>query len=426
MKYSDYQNNNTIFPVNPELQLEFGWLNSPYFDFFGWSINPPTTQIWLKSTMVNNPLWVWLTNIALYTNLVQKPDATVDSISKIQFSTHINYTLDGKNITYNSDIIGKDSFWGNTVSWLGNQVWIKIVGPIASNTIKALTTGQFDANTSIFSGINRWTIRNNIRKTVSILTRNIQLNQAGTNISSITTLPTGTGIKWNTIDEGQAGSILYMEGNGDTISLNNWAISGKRTIILKWLNLYITADMYYTNDASILGVILLKDDNGNGWNLYVSPNITNIVWSYVIDWSLISYNGNEIDVWDISTLKNQLYIYWSIVSENTIWGSRMSSGGWQVKCPSLLNITNCTTSLAQKYDLNYLRRYYLYNNTPFWNGKVAWEGINNGWVPLFPSSNPLISKISSYIDELAKYPIIIEYNPQIHSNPPPGFDSVID
>jgi hypothetical protein len=419
------KNNNVIFPINPELQIEFGWLNSPYFDFFGWSINPPTNQIGTRSVMINNPLWVWLTSIALYTNLVQKPDVTVDSISKIQLSTHIAYSLDGKNVVYNSDIIGKDSFWGNTVSWLGNQVGIKILGPIASNTIKALTTGQFDASTSIFSGINRGTIRNNIRKTVSILTRNIVLVQAGKNISSVTNLPTGTEIKWNLI-EWQGGSILYMEWNGDTVSLTNGAIAGKRTIILKWLNLYLTTDMYYANSTSILGVILLKDDNGNGWNLYISPNITNMVWSYIIDGSLISYNGTEIDVWDISTLKNQLYIYGSIVSENTIGGSRMSGGVWQVKCPSLLNIENCTTALAQKYDLNYLRRYYLYNNLPFWNGKVAGAWINNGWTPLFPSPNALMSKISTYNDELAKYPVIIEYNPQIRSNPPPAFDNVVD
>ena len=406
--------NSTISTANTQLQVEFSWSNSPYFDFFGWSINPPTNQIWSRSVMINNPLWVGLNTIALYTNLIQKIDTTVDSISKIQLSTHIAYTLDGKNIVYNSDIIGKDSFWGNTVSWLGNQVGIKILGPIASNTIKALTTGQFDANTSIFSGINRGTIRNNIRKTVSILTRNIVLLQAGKNISSVTNLPTGTEIKWNVID-GQAGSILYMEWNGETetVTLTNKAISGKRTIILKWLNLYITADMYYANNTSILGIILLKDDNGNGWNLYINPSITNMVWSYIIDGSAISYDGvNEISVWDIATLKNQLYIYGSIVSENTIGGSRISTAGWQVKCPSLLNIENCTTALAQKYDLNYLRRYYLYNNLPFWNGVVAWQWRLISENLQFPTSGDdanLIKKISSYTDELAKYPIIIEY-----------------
>jgi len=37
-----------------------------------------------------------------------------------------------------------------------------------------------------------------------------------------------------------------------------------------------------------------------------------------------------------------------------------------------------------------------------------------------------MSKISTYNDELAKYPVIIEYNPQIRSNPPPAFDNVVD
>lgn len=40
------------------------------------------------------------------------------------------------------------------------------------------------------------------------------------------------------------------------------------------------------------------------------------------------------------------------------------------RCPSLLNISSCTLDIAQKYDLNYLRRYYMYNNKPFGNGKA--------------------------------------------------------
>jgi len=76
--------------------------------------------------------------------------------------------------------------------------------------------------------------------------------------------------------------------------------------------------MYYTDANSILGIIILKDENGNGGNLYIDPNVTNIIGSYIIDGSVISYNGNEIGVGDISTLKNQLYVYGSIVSENTI------------------------------------------------------------------------------------------------------------
>jgi len=83
---------------------------------------------------------------------------------------------------------------------------------------------------------------------------------------------------------------------------------------------------------------------------------------------MTSENGSTpTGVGDIQTLKNQLYIYGSIVSENTIGGSRMNP----VRCPSLLSITNCDMDTAQRYDLNYLRRYYLYEGNPFDNARVV-------------------------------------------------------
>ncbi len=117
-----------------------------------------------------------------------------------------------------------------------------------------------------------------------------------------------------------------------------------------------------------------KDDAGNGGNLYIDPSVTNIVGTYIIDGSIMSYDSTgEIGVGNIAKLKNQLYIYGSIVSENTIGGSRMSP----LRCPSLLNGSCSTTSEAQKYDLNYLRRYYLYGGQPFGNGKVVGDGNCN-------------------------------------------------
>lgn len=107
----------------------------------------------------------------------------------------------------------------------------------------------------------------------------------------------------------------------------------------------------------------MKDENGHGGNLYINPNVTNLVGTYVLDGSVQSSSDGvtPIGISNISTLKNQLYLYGSFISENTIGGSRMSPP----TCPSLLDVASCTLSVAQQYDLNFLRRYYLYNNTPF-------------------------------------------------------------
>lgn len=152
-------------------------------------------------------------------------------------------------------------------------------------------------------------------------------------------------------------------GNGSDLS-----IAGKRSLVIVGANLYIRSNMYYTTKDSILGIMVQKDTNGNGGNIYIDPSLTNIVGAYIIDGSFQSYDGTSVlGVSNISALKNQLYIYGSMVSENTIGGSRMSP----FRCPSLLNTGCASIDEAQKYDLNFLRRYYLYNNAPFGNGKVT-------------------------------------------------------
>lgn len=42
-----------------------------------------------------------------YTKLIQAQGTQVNNLSNLQFSTHFAYTLDSKNVIYNSDIVGK-------------------------------------------------------------------------------------------------------------------------------------------------------------------------------------------------------------------------------------------------------------------------------------------------------------------------------
>ncbi len=416
-------NNNAVLTPIVAFQLEFSGASAVNFDLYGGSAGNSGTTIATRNAMVVNPGYS-PTNL-LYTKLVQKQNTQVSNLSNLQLSTHFAYTLDSKSIIYNADIVGKTGwFWSNTLVVLWNQVWIKVIGPIGSNVIGSIVTGQFDIGTSIFDWFSRSTVRNNMRKTIAVATRNTVLTSFSNIITSTTTLNGGAGMNGTKLDKWVNTSIMRLEKTGwnVTLALVAW-ISGKRTIVLKWANLYITNNMYYspTDPNSILGVVVQKDENGNGWNIYINPSVTNIVGTYVIDGSIMSSNDGINPIWtsNIALLKNQLYIYGSIVSENTIGGSRMSP----LKCPSLVNTSCATIDEAQKYDLNYLRRYYLYNGEPFgWIlTKVIWDGTCPGGVCSGFNTN-LIKKFTSSVEDFARYPVIIEYNPLIRTNPPIGFE----
>ena len=183
--------------------------------------------------------------------------------------------------------------------------------------------------------------------------------------------------------------------------------------------------MYYPSTGeNMLGVVVQKDSNGVGWNLYIDKWVTNIVGTFILDGSVISYDGtNELGYnASIIDLKNQLHIFGTIVSENTIGWSRQNPP----KCPSL--IVSCPDNkVAQKYDLNYLRRYYLVGDpgdrNPFSWGTIIWSWTCTlgacGWF-----DTNLIRKFTSTTEDLAQYPTIIEYNSQIQTVIPIGFDSI--
>ena len=191
--------------------------------------------------------------------------------------------------------------------------------------------------------------------------------------------------------------ILYYEITDwsnvivDTLSQVEW----KKTIIIKWWNLYIKSNIINRSTSDILWIIILKDDNWNWWKLYIDNSVLRVDAIVYADKSIISYNEVYWEInWDMSlnNMLNQLYIYWSVFSENTIWGSR--------KIPAVCPFwTESDTSIdcendAQKYDLNYLRGWY-----------------DKKHISIPPSPDPWTD-----------YPVIIKYNSTIQSTPPPLFN----
>jgi hypothetical protein len=189
-------------------------------------------------------------------------------------------------------------------------------------------------------------------------------------------------LAWNT--------NVIMDSSGTTIS-------GKKTIIIKWRNLYIKSNVINNSSSDILWIIVMKNPEWKWWNIYIHPGVTRIDWILYADKSLISYNWSELD-WSTNqyTLRNQLYINGSVFSENTIWWARETPP----ICPYYIDTTTCNSpNIAQKYDLNFLRRYF-----------TTWATIINWWI-----SNFILP--SDYF----KYPVVIKYNPLIQTSPPPLF-----
>ncbi len=123
--------------------------------------------------------------------------------------------------------------------------------------------------------------------------------------------------------------------------------------------------------------------------MYIKSNVKNIYTSIIAEGSIYSgdspgvfYNDTPSKL--ISLPTNQLYIYGTIISRNTIGGSSKNP----VSCP--FTETNCTYDNALMYDWNYFRSFD--NNLSNQSDK---------------SGN----------DEFS---VIIETDPRIISDPPPG------
>lgn len=210
----------------------------------------------------------------------------------------------------------------------------------------------------------------------------------------------------------QNGKVLYfwdMQGENVLIA---WNQAGNKTLVVEWWNIYITWDIRWNG---ILWLIALKDSENRGWNIYIDPTVTDIHAFMYADRAVVSYNNSngEFDGSDAdSLLANQLYIKWSIISENTL-------GGWDAwSCPFYVDNWVCNSNIAKKFDFNYLRRYKLVqeydadwnptgNQIPDYSGaeSYAWDSVRG-------HSNP----------DYRKFPLIIEYDSRVQQTPPVLFN----
>jgi hypothetical protein len=152
--------------------------------------------------------------------------------------------------------------------------------------------------------------------------------------------------------EGTPEDTLVIDASDDTITIPDGYLY---TIIVKGgANVFIKDNIAYEGDNASFGMIVLADEKGNGGNVYISPDPTNIVGLLYAEGSLLSSpNGSTLyyATADAGELKNQLYWKGSIVSKNTIGGAanRVAPDG---VCGDI-DLAVC----SQIYDLDFIRRF---------------------------------------------------------------------
>lgn len=415
------QNGVDQWVINKQVALEFwdSMSNTPVLPL-DFSISLPSVQnIWEGNGNKTN---LSILPSALGNNLdsfvLQVPGLPISTELSTYLSSHISYNLDGKEVVYNSDIIWKTNYIDGTSN--GNntfQQWLKILGQSSTSDEKysELITGQ-DENVDILWAIYKGELKRDMRQAVynfiRFLPDSTSWNLVRNNFTSF--LNGGSVI-------GENADILYFGKNLliDRVNISLWSaekIVWEKTVVVVWADVYITDDIILNNKTSdIFGIIALKDDNWKWGKIYIDPNVTQIHASLYADKSVLSFDGtNELSIsTPQSILKNQLYIYGTVFSENSIWGSRSNP----LVCPYYKKVDPayvCTLEESQKYDLNYLRRYILW-----WGIDLNGDSLisENEKLPINGGVSAVWSTSTYY-----SYPVVIEYNPRIQITPPPLFN----
>ena len=346
-----------------------------------------TTDSWTRSAE-------WNTNP--YTNLSSFWDFTSNIFTKINqnwplsaaeqntyFATHISTNIWWKDIFYSSDV-----FWMNRYAWLDDwnntsQRWIKINWLTHSKNQVNIVDWQSSTDINLLWSLEKSYFQRDIRKNAySLIKWIVPPNLPNKTITDIDQLTPWYRL-WDVLYFG------WLNWEDVTINISNY--DWVKTILVVWGNVYIRSNVISNNKSSdILWIISLKNDTTwNWWNIYIHPDVLEVDAVMYADKSLVTYDWiNEISPdngWTYEYLNKQLYIYWSVFSNNTIWWSVDPSN---FKCPFYIPNSSCTLDTAQKYDMNYLRRWYE------------------------------VKQLPSYED----YPVIINYNSLIQLTPPPLFE----
>ncbi len=151
---------------------------------------------------------------------------------------------------------------------------------------------------------------------------------------------------------GNAGQILVLWNDviGDAVEVQ-W----EKVILLEWGNLYIKWDIINTDNKSSLTIIITRDKENRGWNIYIDPHVTNIDAYIIAEGSMMNYNGSDVlTSWaELEQLRRQLLIYGFIDTKNWYWTDDIPLGSdhdvynnWLSSIYNLAKLRTFKTALA--------------------------------------------------------------------------------
>ncbi len=230
-----------------------------------------------------------------------------------------------------------------------------------------------------------------VRKNATLLSRNVPASLINTNFATTNTF------------ENKA---FYINNGGTAQTLrystirDRFAQSPMQSIIVMGGDVYIDEDVLPV-DSAPRAIIALRDSSGNYGNIYINGNVKNIKSSLVAEGTVYSgylpspmsqlatlYNPTVMSTMTLPG--NQLYVYGTIISRNTIGGSAQNGNAYS--CPYTEVV--CTRDNAVRYDLNFFRGY--------------------------DKQDPNIASKRAYpTTAYDDFSFIIEYNPLVQTNPPP-------
>jgi len=385
-----------------KIYLEFGksewWNNNENLDY-----NLQNNSIVISEWHRNDYFTLsstWFLSQDINTLLIEENNWVVD-YNGAYLASFVKYKTNWKTIVYPADIIWKNVYFGNDIVLSTYFKWIKILWKTYSKYAKNIFQNQELDYNALKWNITKWELKKKIRKKAYNIINNINVDYY-TNTD-------------NNYKELLDNKIIYYKLNWWTIKYSdidqNYKAKDWKTILIIWWDLIIEKNDINTN-IWIHWIIVLKGLNWKWWNILVDDDVLNINAIIYADKALLAYDVTQdkyltLDDW-IWYFKNQLYIKWSLFSNNTIGWAR-----WDNKICPYYTKDNCDIKKAQKFDLNYLRRYYRYDSDLDWDIDINDDVANWG------SSSVWLENSLTYFN----YPLVIKYNPFIQITPPPLFNN---
>lgn len=363
-----------------------GWVSLENVDFIptGWAPTDPYSLSW----------WAWS-----------------DYAGWIDFHETGSVIWDPSNTSFSgyawNDGIGWINMAGGTIASTSSGLIgkVKVLGNLGGEQI--LDTTYTIKSTSL-NGTSMNDMINTIRKNTSYLLRNLPTSQFNTDFSTTNPNTSNQAILFvNTGSSSEYVSLTYGSVGNDVLSkFNNVTNPIQSLIVVGWdiyLDEAVVKNLIWPSgwDDHPRAIIALKNEAWVGGNIYIHGTITRLMTSLVAEWSLYSVSVDTpkkdisltLNDWIADDALNlpdrQLYIHGSIISHNTI--------GWSYVDPPVCPFTetNCTSSWAIRYDLNYFRD--------------------------FQKGKPWASAFRWYKDDPVydDYSVIIEYDARVLSDPPP-------